>query len=292
MAGAQGWESAAWEEQARALAIHAKTDLPPTMIKYWNARHSLFSRFSEGILLDEESWFSVTPEAVAYRIAVQCASGLVLDAFCGAGGNAIQFAMTCEHVVAIDIDPVKLTMAKHNAAIYGVQDRITFLCGNFCEFARAHAQRCEATAAEDPWHGWQHRTFDVVFLSPPWGGVDYLRPDTLSDDHSKATPSAYADVYPLEALRPVGGQALFAHARAISDKVVFYIPRNVDLDDVAQLAHTSAQAPIAVHVEELWMGYKLKALAVYLDTARDAGLVSEMQAGNPAGGPGRAKDGA
>ena len=37
------------------------------------------------------------------------------------GGNAIQFALTCERVIAIDIDPEKIAMARHNAAIYGVQ---------------------------------------------------------------------------------------------------------------------------------------------------------------------------
>ena len=37
-----------------------------------------------------------------------------MDGFCGAGGNIIQFAMTCDHVLGIDIDPVKLEMARRN----------------------------------------------------------------------------------------------------------------------------------------------------------------------------------
>lgn len=112
--------------EARARAITRARDVPPELKKYWHTRDTLFSRYSEGILLDEESWFSVTPEAVAYRIAVQCSAGIVLDAFCGAGGNAIQFAMTCKHgrsslpapnspaVLAIDIDPIKLELARNN----------------------------------------------------------------------------------------------------------------------------------------------------------------------------------
>ena len=43
-----------------------------------------------------ESWFSVTPEKIAEHIAQRCKCDTIIDAFCGAGGNAIQFAFTCE----------------------------------------------------------------------------------------------------------------------------------------------------------------------------------------------------
>lgn len=34
-------------------------------------------------------------------------------------------------VIAIDIDPVKIACAMHNAAIYGVADRIEFIVGDY-----------------------------------------------------------------------------------------------------------------------------------------------------------------
>lgn len=34
-------------------------------------------------------------------------------------------------MIAIDIDPVKLEYAQHNAKIYGIEDRIQFVCGDF-----------------------------------------------------------------------------------------------------------------------------------------------------------------
>jgi len=37
--------------------------------KYWAQRKRLFSKFDEGVQLDKESWFSVTPEAIAGHIA-------------------------------------------------------------------------------------------------------------------------------------------------------------------------------------------------------------------------------
>lgn len=125
-------------------------------------------------MLDLESWWSVTPEAVAYRIAWRTWNAVmharhtevpgtereekiesqgsreddgearrktrVVDAFCGAGGNAIQFAyffdegksrkifpvlmeftadihfMLDRAVIAIDSDPVKIELAKNNGA--------------------------------------------------------------------------------------------------------------------------------------------------------------------------------
>lgn len=67
-----------------------------SMFKYWYRRFMLFSRFDQGVRLDRESWFSVTPETVAAHTAQRCKCDLIVDAFCGSGGNTIQFAMTCE----------------------------------------------------------------------------------------------------------------------------------------------------------------------------------------------------
>lgn len=41
--------------------------------KYWAQRKRFFSKFDEGIELDKESWYSVTPEAIADHIAKRTA---------------------------------------------------------------------------------------------------------------------------------------------------------------------------------------------------------------------------
>lgn len=62
--------------------------------KYWYQRYRLFSRYDDGIKMDEEGWFSVTPESIAQHQATRmCTGGLIIDAFTGVGGNAIQFAL-------------------------------------------------------------------------------------------------------------------------------------------------------------------------------------------------------
>ncbi|XP_072460714.1 trimethylguanosine synthase isoform X2 [Notamacropus eugenii] len=70
----------------------------PELAKYWAQRYRLFSRFDDGIKLDKEGWFSVTPEKIAEHIAgrvhLSFNCDIIVDAFCGVGGNAIQFALT------------------------------------------------------------------------------------------------------------------------------------------------------------------------------------------------------
>eukprot|EP00092_Neocalanus_flemingeri_P021800 GFUD01023649.1.p1 GENE.GFUD01023649.1~~GFUD01023649.1.p1 ORF type:complete len:260 (+),score=69.24 GFUD01023649.1:39-818(+) len=127
----------------------------PHISKYWAQRYRLFSKYDEGIQLDEESWYSVTPEKIGKHIAEKCKCGLVVDGFCGVGGNTIQFALTCERVIAVDIDSDKIAMAKHNARVYGVEDKIEFIVGDFFKIV-------------------PNLKADVVFLSPPWGGPKYI----------------------------------------------------------------------------------------------------------------------
>ena len=105
------------------------------MEKYWVQRLMLFSRFGDGVRMDREGWFSVTPEVLAAHIAERCRCDLIVDAFAGVGGNAIQFAFSCERVYAIDLDDGRLQIARHNARVYGVEDRIEFLHGDFMQLA-------------------------------------------------------------------------------------------------------------------------------------------------------------
>ena len=65
----------------------------PHLKKYWKKRYYLFSKFDRGIRIDDESWYSVTPEPMAKHIANKVVKTFgqcnVLDAFCGIGGNSI-----------------------------------------------------------------------------------------------------------------------------------------------------------------------------------------------------------
>ena len=62
-------------------------------------------------------------------------------------------------MIAVDLDPIKIKCARRNAQIYGVADRINFICGDFLNVARAL----------------RPGSVDAVYLSPPWGGPSYQK---------------------------------------------------------------------------------------------------------------------
>ncbi len=170
--------------------------------RYWHRRHSLFALFDLGVVLDEESWYSVTPQVLAEHHAARCAGGVVVDACCGVGGNAIQLARTCGRVIAIDIDAEKIAMGKENAAIYGVTN-IEWLCGDFAEIAK------------------QLPRVDGVFLSPPWGGPSYKNQTELT-------------------LRdfPVNVELLWRAARRLTPNIAMFLPRNLSVESLKALGET------------------------------------------------------
>lgn len=244
------------------------SQVPTRLQKYYWQRERLFSRYSEGCLLDEEGWFSVTPEHIANQIAERCRCEVIIDAFCGVGGNAIAFAKTCERVIAIDNSPVRIALARHNAAIYGVADRIEFIQADFVSFAKALARSSSKQRA------------DVVFLSPPWGGIDYqsmsasksslnllaTNGDTTLNYNDEVVQEETKDEpgYSLDNLQPLPGNELFALARQITPHIAFFLPRNQDLTEISQLVPVSdASNAEMIEVEEEWMGSKLKALTCY-----------------------------
>jgi len=129
-----------------------------------------------------------------------------------------------------------------------VADRIEFVLCDYLEFARSYALLPP-----------ERRTIEVVFLSPPWGGPEYL--STPSKGKQKATQNDEMDpqpVYSLKSVKPIPGDELFALSRKITKNVAYYLPRNVNLQEVASLAPSEK-----VELEEEWMGDKLKAVTCY-----------------------------
>jgi len=195
--------------------------------KYWAQRRRLFKKFDEGIELDAEGWYSVTPEVVADHVASRFqdasqhfkgavtnnANGrnarkrrgqqsskpmVILDAFCGCGGNAIAFAKlppsVVSHIICIDVDRTKLRKAAHNASIYGIApNRIIFVEANSVAVMERYYR--DGTLVMDPPEISSEypprevyddftiggidvlneigQRIDCIFMDPPWGGIDY-----------------------------------------------------------------------------------------------------------------------
>ena len=198
--------------------------LPARLAKYWAQRYRLFSLFDRGIQMDEESWWSVTPEKIAEHIAERCRCDVIVDAFCGVGSNSIHFAKTCERVIAIDIDPIKVEYAKNNAKIYNVSDNIEFIVGDFFQLMPSL------------------KAVDVVFLSPPWGGPEYLN----------------ATLFDLSYI-PLGGYEIFELALRATPNIAYYIPRNVNVDQMVKLGRPGSD----VEIEQHFLNGKLKTMTAY-----------------------------
>jgi hypothetical protein len=197
--------------------------------KYWYQRQNLFSRFDEGCLVDYIGLYSLTPELTAKHQAERCRCNTIIDAFAGCGGNSIQFAFTCCRVIAIENDPIRLACAKSNAALYGVQDRIEFILGSYIELI----PKLKA---------------DVVFLAPPWGGIDYqITSNTQvewTEDGQRKERKLTSRVYDLHHhLQPISGIELYSRSLSITPHIAFSLPKNCDYQQIAALANLKPLKP-------------------------------------------------
>ncbi|KAM9988200.1 hypothetical protein ACTFIZ_003564 [Dictyostelium cf. discoideum] len=199
--------------------------------KYYSQRYRLFSKYDEGIILDQESWFSVTPELIAQHIAERCSCNTLIDLFCGAGGNTIQFSFTCNAVISVDLDPIKLLMARHNSWVYGHSSENTNI-----EFVNSDAMNLSNLKA------------DVIFLSPPWGGPNYID----------------SSIFHLDSMIPNGFE-IFKNAIRVTPNVVYFLPKNTSKVDIAKLALISKEngGSEFCEIEENYINEKLKTITLY-----------------------------
>lgn len=223
------------------------------LYKYYSQRYNLFSKYDLGIQMDEESWYSVTPENIAHHIAkrVERSLGygyyLVVDGFCGVGGNLIQFARSSPfvRVIGCDINPNRIKMAKHNAKIYGVEDRCEFILGDFMQIMETL----------------QPKKVDAVFLSPPWGGIEY-------QDMSK---------YSLSSMTPDGFEVVHACRKYLTDNIAFLMPRNIDLAEVKKKLLNKRH--LMFECEQNMVGKKVKTITAYFGELVDHSLDSDSEEG-------------
>jgi hypothetical protein len=217
-------------EQSDSQVLYSESsEVDPLIAKYYAQRYRLFSRFDLGIQLDQESWFSVTPEKIAIHIASRLSHcNLILDAFSGAGGNSIQFALHSKRVIAIEIDRKRLQISRHNAQIYDVADKIDFIQGDSMVLMPL-------------------LKVDAIFLSPPWGGPKY------------STES----VFDMRRMGPYDGLEILDAALKVTQNVAYMAPRNADpLQIVAHLG------PGKFEAEKNIMNGKVKTQTFYFGNLR------------------------
>lgn len=154
--------------------VHVRTE-PPLRAgrarRAWEPRaereRRIDPRFGE-LAFDEEGLLSATPHAIATTLAAS-AHGVVLDGTCGVGLLTLALARVSavKEVVACDVDRRRLSMARHNATVHGLEGRIRFVLGDVREML----------VEVKP---------DTLVLDPPWGGPGYDKERTTFSDLAKA----------------------------------------------------------------------------------------------------------
>lgn len=187
-------------------------------------------------------------------------------------------------MIALDTSPTRLALARHNAQIYGVADRIEFILSDYLSFAKSYLS-LPSTSRRPNVNLLETRKIDVVFLSPPWGGPSYLAGAT--DERTTATESLHPPFatptsdsehpsFTLSSINPIHGAALFDLTRRITKNVAYYLPRNTRLEEISallseqdtrisksMLSSKPAKSQEKIEIEEEWTGNKLKALTCY-----------------------------
>lgn len=211
-------------------------DCPRDIAKYWHQRHNIFSKYDEGVWLTNDAWFGVTPEPIANKIAAHVATAdpsktVLVDAFAGAGGNTIAFALSgrWKQIFAVEKDDKTLACAKHNAEIYGVAKKIVWIKGDIFDMLESRLRSVTKNA--------------VIFGSPPWGGPSYTD----------------FDVFDTSVMEPYNLKVLYDAFIKKSSDVVLYLPRTSDIRQLAKYGRVSEK----LRVTHYCMHGASKALCVY-----------------------------
>ena len=203
--------------------------------KFYNLRYYLFSQFDKGIQMDKESWYSVTPEEISIYISniIKDSNNYsIIDAFCGCGGNTIFFSKKFKKVYANDLYEDKIKMTINNLKIYNCDNNVIFSCQDFLNF---------------------NEKSDFIFLSPPWGGIEYK-----NDDNFMLKKWIQPDI-----------EEIIKHSLKLSQNLIFYLPRCTKINELTEYIYKydkkfidDNEKNIYLDVQYLISANKIKALLV------------------------------
>ena len=203
-------------------------------ISFFYKRYYYYSKYDKGIKMDYESWYSVTPESIAKYIALLTRGKVIIDGFCGSGGNVIQFSKYGKKVFAIDIDKNKIDICKNNCNVYECENNIEFILDDYLNMKG----KIKA---------------DFVFLSPPWGGLKYKN----------------SNVYSIKKFMQPNIIDIIRVSLNVAKFILFYVPRNLDLNELIDLVsfvkneiEINSGNKLSFDVRILYSNQKIKTLLI------------------------------
>ncbi|MBS1889928.1 MAG: hypothetical protein JST59_01430 [Actinobacteria bacterium] len=183
--------------------------------KYFIKRFFLFEKFDDGILLDEESWYSVVAEPISKWLKNRLLESKIhlnsiLEPFVGVGGIAVHLSCIAHRYIVNDLDPTKIEMLRNNLSVYGVdQTNIEFMCQDFLNMKPFKT--------------------DLVILCPPWGGTNL-------------------ELYDREQLDSIMQPKLsdiLRHARLFSNNLILQMPKNTNIRNLMEVVARAYGTPLA-----------------------------------------------
>jgi predicted RNA methylase len=203
-------------------------DLPKQIRKYFKNRSTIFNRYDQGIRVDQVGLYSATPEAMACYIAERCCCSKMMDLFAGCGGNTIQFSKTCDKVIAVDNNKVRLSCCKHNAGVYDCKDNIKYILSDVVEYLEHMISKGEVV--------------DGIFMSPPWGGPDYVK--ELDFDFS---------------MMPIDWDRVIKLSLIVSKNLALFLPRSLSDEALKSIGKMGR----LVQIEEVYSHNYPRGILVY-----------------------------
>ncbi|RKO96510.1 hypothetical protein CAUPRSCDRAFT_11797 [Caulochytrium protostelioides] len=190
---------------------------------------------------------------------------VVVDLFGGIGGNAIALARRGFRVVTVELTPSRCDLIQHNCLVYGVADQVTVVQGDVVALLDEHdvdididtddqnldendttvdehhndsiparkRRRGMASASDDGRTRLARRLgLDAppfVFMSPPWGGPEYIRASEFPLDDGLALCDSATHAVRLS------GTALLHRVAQQSSGMAVFLPRTTPTDDLVAL---------------------------------------------------------
>ena len=203
--------------------------------------------------IDEEMWYSMTPSGISKSHARRFGSKpcILLDSFTGIGGDLLHldsnvFAIGCE------INQERILVAK------SLHSQLSSSRADFVLSDSHNGNSC-----------FRPKSFDLIYLSPPWGYLG-VRPRRISPVFGNRKL----------ALLELDGSLVFHRARQLvkNDRIAFYLPRGMDLWELAELAReTGSPNDLTVDVHASYDPddqvvkdkYKVRALTAYFGFSRE-----------------------
>jgi predicted RNA methylase len=127
-----------------------------------------FNKNSDKLLFNKEAVYSTSSfslmkkiiENIEFDLKKPLKNLVITDATANIGGSAVGFAMYAKHVNAIEISPNTFKLLENNVSLYNLKNIKLY--------------------NQDYLKIWGDLTQDVIFVDPPWGGLDYKKADKLS----------------------------------------------------------------------------------------------------------------